>query len=352
MERLMEYAADLAGYLPFIVVLAAISGALSLAHWLLLRRGPDIGHERQASRQLVMLVLSGVAMVLVLLVLPVSEETRGQLLGLLGVLLTAIIALSSTTFVSNTMAGLMLRLVKNFRPGEFIRVGDHFGRVTERGLFHTEIQTEARDLTTLPNLYLISNPVTVTRSSGTIVDCNVSIGYDVAHAVVRRRLVEAAERAELTEPFVRVIELGDFSVTYRVAGFLLETKELLRKRSEIRTRVLDCLHEAGIEIASPALETQRQIGPLKRLIPETRVREEEVEDAAGDIIFDKAERAETIAAMRLARDELASQIAGWEQERGATPKEDREQWDRRIAVATQRMVTMDAEILAMEQAED
>ena len=42
---------------------------------------------------------------------------------------TATVALSSTTFVANTMAGLMLRLVRNFRPGEFVRVGDHFGSV-------------------------------------------------------------------------------------------------------------------------------------------------------------------------------------------------------------------------------
>jgi len=37
-------------------------------------------------------------------------------------------------------------------------VGDYFGRVTERGLFHVEIQTEDRDLATLPNMFLVSQP--------------------------------------------------------------------------------------------------------------------------------------------------------------------------------------------------
>ena len=45
-------------------------------------------------------------------------------------------------FIGNVMAGLMLRAVRNFRTGDFVRVEKHFGRVTERGLLHTEIQTE------------------------------------------------------------------------------------------------------------------------------------------------------------------------------------------------------------------
>ena len=157
---------------------------------------------------------------MVILTLPVSETTIGQLLGLIGILLSAVIALSAMTFVGNIMAGLMLRAIKNFRPGDFVRVGDHFGRISERGLFHIEIQTEDRDLTTLPNQYLVTNPVKVIRSSGTLVTADVSLGYDVSRVVVERVLLEAATDAELKEPFVYVIGLGDFSVAYRIAGLL------------------------------------------------------------------------------------------------------------------------------------
>ena len=44
--------------------------------------------------------------------------------------------LSSTTFIGNIMAGLMLRVVRSFRPGDFVHVGDYFGRVSEQSLFH------------------------------------------------------------------------------------------------------------------------------------------------------------------------------------------------------------------------
>jgi small conductance mechanosensitive channel len=37
-------------------------------------------------------------------------------------------------------------------------------------------------------------------------------------------VTEAARSAGLEAPFVLILELGDFSVTYRVAGFLAERK--------------------------------------------------------------------------------------------------------------------------------
>ena len=108
-------------------------------------------------------------------------------------------------------------MIKSFRPGDFIHIGDRFGRVTERGLFHTEIQTEDRDLVTFPNLHLVTNPVSVVHSTGTIISATLSLGYDIAHAELEPLMKRAAEQAGLQEPFVLINELGDFSVnTFKV----------------------------------------------------------------------------------------------------------------------------------------
>ena len=55
----------------------------------------------------------------------------------------------------------MLRSMRTFPPGDSVQVGEAFGRVTQRGLFTTEVRTEQRDLTTLPDQYLLQNPVSV-----------------------------------------------------------------------------------------------------------------------------------------------------------------------------------------------
>ncbi|MHC4218616.1 MAG: mechanosensitive ion channel domain-containing protein, partial [Planctomycetota bacterium] len=187
----MGFVDSLLKLLPLLAAIVTTALTLWIAHWLLLRRRGELSGERRAVRQLVMLVLTGLGLVLVTLTLPVPDTNRNQLLALLGLALTAVIALSSTSFVSNAMAGLMLRSVKCFRPGDFIRVEGRFGRVSERGLFHTEIQTEDRDLTTLPNIFLITHPVTVVRSSGTIVTATVSLGYDEPRTRVEPSLTRA-----------------------------------------------------------------------------------------------------------------------------------------------------------------
>ncbi len=164
--------------LPVTAVLVIVVLALFIVNKLFDKRDA-IKPQKSLWRHLAVLVISIIGLLILILVSPISDNQKGQILSLLGILLSAAIALSSTTFLGNAMAGIMLRAVRSFKMGDFIQVGDHFGRVTERGLFHIEIQTEYRDLTTLPNLYLVNNPVKVIRSSGTIITAEVSLGYDV-----------------------------------------------------------------------------------------------------------------------------------------------------------------------------
>jgi small-conductance mechanosensitive channel len=180
------------------------------------------GH--QFRNQVIMILLTAAGLLIVILVIPIGDTMRGQVLSLIGILLSAAIALSSTTVLGNAMAAVKIRGVRNFRMGDFIRVGEHFGRVSEQGLFHTEIQTEDRELTTIPNLHLVTHPVTTIRTSGTMISTCVSLGYDVSRLRIEELLLEAGKKANLSDPFVHVAELGDFSVTYRVAGMLTEVK--------------------------------------------------------------------------------------------------------------------------------
>ena len=290
---------------PLLLVLAAVLGGLFLVRYLLERRLGGVPDSRFRI-QLVMLALSLAGLLAIILALPVGDELRGQLLSLLGILLSASIALSSTTFLGNALAGVLLRVVGGFRMGDYVRVGEHSGRVSERGLFHTEIQTEDRDLTTLPNMYLVTNPVRVVRSSGTIISTHVSLGYDVSRLRVEEALLAAGEKAGLEEPFVQVEELGDFSVVYRLAGLLTEVKRILSARSRLREAVMDSLHGAGIEIVSPNFMNTRALAADARVVPAAAEAVEEVEapgeDLPEEVIFDKAEEAETREELEAARE--------------------------------------------------
>jgi small-conductance mechanosensitive channel len=296
----MEFLSSLRPYLPSGVTLVAAIVLLLVARLFFEKRMARVT-EGRFRLQLITLGLSLAIIVLIIMILPMSEASRAQLLSLLGILLSAAIALSSTTLLGNIMAGIMLRTVRAFRAGDFIRCGEHFGRVSERGLFHVELQTEDRDLTTLPNIYLATNPMTVINKEGTIVSTTLSLGYDVPHTKIEALLIEAGDKAGLQEPFVQVLSLGDFSVTYRIAGLYEEVKQILTKRSELRAHVLDVLHGAGVEIVSPTFMNTRGVGKT-RFIPVAKPKPTamEPEEKAGpeSVVFDKAEQAELVEDLR------------------------------------------------------
>ena len=295
-------------YIPLVVTLAVVSAVLMASRWVLLKRIERGGRRQNFVKPLVMLVLTAIGLVAVVIALPLESGITNQLLSLMGIVMTGIIAFSSTTFVSNAMGGLMIRSVGSFRSGDFIRVGDHFGRVSGRGLFHAEIQTEDRNLTTLPNLYLVTHPVQVVRSSGTIVSATVSLGYDTSESKVEALLIEAAKRAGLKEPFVHVQDLGDFTVVYRISGFLEDIKGLMTARSRLRIEAMNTLHEADVEVMSPSVMMQRPIPPETRIMPESfassRLRTPNEKPLPESLIFDKAEEAEALERLELELGEL------------------------------------------------
>lgn len=304
-------------FFPVLLITGLVSAGLWFAHWFFFRRDGGLKEEDRFSARVGMLLLVGLAIVLILLALPLDQETHKDLFQLLALLITAVITLSSTTFVSNALAGFMLRGMQSFRLGDFLRVENQFGRVTERGVFHTEIQTEERDLTTLPNLFLVSHPITVIRASGTIVSATVSLGYNISHQTIETLLVEAALAAKLKDPFVHILELGDYSVTYRVAGFLSEVKHLLSARSKLRAMMLTTLHDAGIEIVSPIVMNQRRIEEGVRVLPPKSEslppsKDQDVENNPESLIFDKADAMAQIEDLKEQREAIREEIDGLE----------------------------------------
>ena len=271
---------------------------------------PHLAFRRQ------LLQLGGVVLVVLLLILflPLEGELRGQLLSLFGIVISATIALSSTTLVGNVMAGIMLKTIGSCKPGYYITVGDHFGRVTTMDLMHTELQTEERDLTTLPNLYLVTHPVRVMRTSGTLLSVELSLGYDVSRHVIEKQLLEAATATGLESPFVQIRHLGDFSVTYQVSGLLTEINKLIDKRRELRSRTMDTLHAAGIEIVSPTFMNTRSFDRDDQFIPEEEavVVPEETSTSTDALVFDKAEEAESVTRLRERLEETRERIKACE----------------------------------------
>jgi len=279
--------------IPFILTIIVVVLFLIASHKVLLGN-KTLHQEAKLPRKLILLLLYIIGIIGIAIALPVSESTRNQVISLIGILLSGVIAFSSTTIVANVMAGIVLRFTKPFRTGDFIRVDGFFGRVTEKGLFDTEIQTEQRDLIAFTNSFLISHPLQVVRSSGTIISASLSLGYDLHHSRIEPLLIKAAELSELEGPFVQILELGDHAITYRISGLLTEVKSMISSRSKLYMNIMDCLHDDNIEIVSPSFMNQRKLPDDMVVLPVKSKPTKKVEEDGKpeDLIFDKADEAE------------------------------------------------------------
>lgn len=327
---------------PILILLAGIVLLwLSSQRWL--RPDPAISPGRRQLRLIAFFL--GAAFWLVLFLIAIlfatNQTDRDLLLWLVGGAISVIITLASTSFVSNTLAGVALQIMAHFRLGDYIEVGPQFGRVQERGLLHIRIENDDGDLTTLPNLFILSQPVTVVPESGTIVSATLSLGYDIPHNEIQQKLLAAVTATGLTDPFVLILDLGDFSVTYRFGGKLAPVQKLLTIRSRLRESALDALHGAEIEIVSPTFMNQRALDPTRKVIPRGTVhRDMEPEIAADDVIFEQSEKAQEQEKLRAELAKLVEQLADLHKTVRGTQGEVKERQDGEIAQIEERIETI------------
>ncbi len=235
-----------------------------------------------------------------ILSLPIDKGLKGQILSFLAIVISAGIALSSTTILGNLIAGIMNNSMKRFRIGDLIKIGDFQGRVTKRSVFHTEMQLEDSNFVTIPNLFIATNPVKLTRKSNTVISTSVSLGYNVSRIEIEESLKEAAVATGLKDPYVYILELGDYSVTYKIHGFLEDSNKFFSTSSLLNAKVMDFLHKKRIEIVSPSFMNQRRIDE-KEFIPTYQIEKPPVkkaEVAPEELVFDEAIKSEKIEKKR------------------------------------------------------
>jgi hypothetical protein len=108
-------------------------------------------------------------------------------------------------------------------------------------------------------------------------------------------LKDAAVSAGLSDPYVYITSLGDFSVVYRIHGFLEDSSKYFSTSSLLNAKVMDHLHKERIEIVSPAFMNQRRVDE-KEYIPEKVIKPAEStgEKSPEELIFDEAIKSEKI----------------------------------------------------------
>lgn len=185
-----------------------------------------------------------------------SDAFRGM-----SVLIGLMLSVGGAGLLGQAASGLILMYSRTLRVGEYVRISDNEGTVTELGTFTTKIRTGLGEELTFPNALVIG---TVTKNysrsvkgKGYIVDTVVTIGYDTPWRQVDAMLIEAALRTPsvLSDPPPRVFQtaLSDFYPEYRLVCQAVASAP--RPRAEVlaglHANIQDVFNEHGVQIMSP-----------------------------------------------------------------------------------------------------
>ena len=179
----------------------------------------------------------------------------------LSVLVGLMLSMGASSLVGQAASGLILTYGRVFRKGEFVRIADQEGTVTEMGIFTTRIRTGLGEELTISNASILGattkNYSRTVHGAGFILDTTVTIGYDTPWRQVHALLIEAARRTEgvAHDPAPQVFQtaLNDWYPVYRVVCQATPTEPRPRALllSALHANIQDVFNEYGVQIMSP-----------------------------------------------------------------------------------------------------
>lgn len=177
----------------------------------------------------------------------------------LSVFVGLMVSFGSAGIVNQVMAGLVIVYSRALKPGDFIKVNDVEGLVTDVGVLSTKVVTPKRVEITIPNAVLVGTTMTnyssVRGDRGVILHTSVTIGYDTPWRQVHALLLRAADQTSGVRkdprPFVLQTALSDFYVEYQLNAYIDDPTIRPAIFSELHQHIQDAFNEFGVQIMSP-----------------------------------------------------------------------------------------------------
>jgi small-conductance mechanosensitive channel len=277
LERLLVVLATVwngfAGYVPNLIFLAVIMlityAVIRVVRFLFgeVSRGslsfPGFEPEwSEPTYKIATFLIIALALVMAFPYLPGSQSQAFQAVSLF---LGLLISLSSSSAISNIIAGVILTYTGAFRMGDRVKIADAVGDVVGKTLLVTRVRTVKNVDIAIPNALVLSSHIVnysrAARAEGVILHTSVTIGYNVPWRQIHELLIAAAKKtAEVIDepaPFVLQTSLDDFYVTYELNVYTRNPWRMSVIYSDLHRNIQDAFNEACVEIMSPHFASVR-----------------------------------------------------------------------------------------------
>jgi small-conductance mechanosensitive channel/CRP-like cAMP-binding protein len=176
-------------------------------------------------------------------------------------LITAVVAFAMQDTLGNVLGGVLLQLESSIRVGEWLRVDDLSGRVTEVRWRHTTLQTPNGERIVLPNAWLLKNRFTVLGANDSTAASRrwvrLPVDLSASPGEVCRVLRDAVVNSEIdnveAEPAadVVVLEIAARHAVYAIRYWLRDPWHADGTDSAVRVHALAALERNGMKLGAP-----------------------------------------------------------------------------------------------------
>ncbi|PKQ61373.1 mechanosensitive ion channel protein MscS [Labilibaculum manganireducens] len=208
-----------------------------------------------------------IVVIIVFYSIPELKSVGVSLMASAGIL-AAILGFASQQAFSNIISGIFIVIFKPFRVGDFIKIGElHLGTVEDITLRHTVIKNPENRRVIIPNSVISSETILNSSITDAKVCSFIEIGIsyssniDKAIEIIRNQALnhpnfydnrtEEEKEENIDQVVVRVINLGDSSVTLRAYVWAEDSGKAFVTKCDLLKSIKEQFDRDGIEIPFP-----------------------------------------------------------------------------------------------------
>jgi len=181
-------------------------------------------------------------------------------LGIVGVT----IGFAARDSLSNLISGIIIFLDRPFVIGDLVEIDDKYGRVSEITMRSTRVVTSDGRMLAVPNTEIVNKTVaSYTNFPNLRLDIPITIAVteniERARQILLNSVSENPEYLKSPAPRVVVQGLNDYNVALELQVWLIDERQHVEKRSELREKVFNALNKEGIEMPFETI----QLSPMQ-----------------------------------------------------------------------------------------
>lgn len=256
-DQLPELYADVVITIVLLATPFAITGGLAYALSLLVDRDAVTPHQKEVLYRFTQLLsFGGIAFIVVFYVWEVAFTNV-----LLGAGLTSVVlALAARQTLSSILSGVILMSTDVFRVGDWVKIDQRFGEITQISLFNTMVRSPQGEIHVFPNEEITSRDITNLGTGKYRNDVLVGVDYetDVDHAIavcdsiLEELTSEADNRVDGFHP-TTVKDLDESQITLAVKMWVDEPRPMAINQAQttVFSRLQDAFGAEQITIPFP-----------------------------------------------------------------------------------------------------